>query len=141
MGLYQNIATEMAFLRVTIIADAGNNSRNHMCIKVVACTVQRFVCACVCEDIVCMFYHIYSIQTLYVIILLFFRAVHVMYVVTIEGIVKKISVLSRTQKTCVLETWKPIPNDVNIPIFTLQYLKETVSLASFIILVVFIPII
>lgn len=55
------------------------------------------------------------------------RAVHVMYVATVEGIVKKISVLSRTQKTCVLEVWKPIPNDVNIPILTLQYLKETDS--------------
>ncbi|KAG8249732.1 Semaphorin-5A [Homalodisca vitripennis] len=55
------------------------------------------------------------------------RAVHVLYVATFEGLIKKISVLSRTQTTCVLEIWRPFPIDANVPILTLQYLKETDS--------------
>lgn len=57
-----------------------------------------------------------------------YRAVHMLYVATHEGLIKKISVLSRTQTTCVLEVWRPFPVGETVPILTLQYLKETVSI-------------
>lgn len=66
------------------------------------------------------------------------RAVHVLYVATIEGLIKKISVLTRTQKTCVLEVWRPYPVDVpNQSILSLRYLKETVSKIMFFYQIVF----
>ncbi|XP_046600130.1 semaphorin-5B isoform X1 [Neodiprion lecontei] len=52
------------------------------------------------------------------------RTVTVLYVATTEGLVKKISVLPRTQETCVLEVWGPLPSSVR----TLQFLKDTQSL-------------
>ena len=55
------------------------------------------------------------------------RSVHIMYVATSDGLVKKISVLPRTQETCVVEIWKPYAGDTPVPIKALQYLKETVS--------------
>lgn len=54
-------------------------------------------------------------------------AVHVMYVATLSGLVKKITVLPRTQETCVVEVWSPIPFDAPGSIKTLRYLKDTVS--------------
>lgn len=54
-------------------------------------------------------------------------AVHVMYVATLTGLVKKIVVLPRTQETCLVEIWHPIPLDVPNHIRALQYLKDTVS--------------
>ncbi|XP_039283043.1 semaphorin-5B [Nilaparvata lugens] len=57
------------------------------------------------------------------------RAVHVLYVATVEGYIKKISVLTRTQKTCVLEVWRPFPVDSpQTNILSLSYLKETDSI-------------
>ncbi|XP_069679507.1 semaphorin 5c [Periplaneta americana] len=55
------------------------------------------------------------------------RAVHMMYVATADGLVKKISVLPRTQETCVVEIWKPYVGDTPVPIKALHYLKDTDS--------------
>lgn len=55
------------------------------------------------------------------------RAVHVMYVATADGLVKKISVLPRTQETCVVEIWKPFSGDNPIAIRALNFLKDTDS--------------
>ncbi|XP_018916719.2 semaphorin 5c [Bemisia tabaci] len=55
------------------------------------------------------------------------REHYVLYVATLEGLVKKISILPGTRQTCVLEVWKPFPNDVIPKIHTLHYLKETDS--------------
>lgn len=53
-------------------------------------------------------------------------SVHVIYVATLDGLVKKITVLPRTQETCVVEIWQPVPNS-NLPIKTMQFLKNTNS--------------
>ena len=55
------------------------------------------------------------------------RAVHMMYVATADGLVKKISVLPRTQETCVVEIWKPFSGDNPIAIQALHFLKDMVS--------------
>lgn len=52
------------------------------------------------------------------------RGVTVLYVATTAGLVKKISVLPRTQETCVVEVWGPLPS----PAMTLQFLKDAMSL-------------
>ncbi|XP_063231455.1 semaphorin-5A isoform X2 [Bacillus rossius redtenbacheri] len=52
---------------------------------------------------------------------------HVLYVATTTGFVKKISVLSRTHETCVVEVWKLHSGESPVPINTVQYLKETES--------------
>lgn len=52
------------------------------------------------------------------------RAVTVLYVATTTGMIKKISVLPRTQETCIVEAWGPVPS----PPMTLQFLKDTQSL-------------
>ncbi|XP_011154550.1 semaphorin-5B isoform X2 [Harpegnathos saltator] len=52
------------------------------------------------------------------------RGVTVLYVATTTGLIKKISVLPRTQQTCVVEVWGPLPS----PPMTLQFLKATQSL-------------
>lgn len=52
------------------------------------------------------------------------RAVTVLYVATDLGLVKKISVLPRTQETCIVEVWGPLPSAA----ITLQFLKDTQSL-------------
>lgn len=52
--------------------------------------------------------------------------VHVIYVSTVDGLIKKLSVLPRTKETCVVEIWQAVP-DANIPIQSVQYLKETNS--------------
>ncbi|XP_058797788.1 semaphorin-5A [Phymastichus coffea] len=52
------------------------------------------------------------------------KGVAVLYVATIEGLIKKISVLPRTMDTCIIEIWGPLPSAA----LTLQYLKETKSL-------------
>ena len=56
-----------------------------------------------------------------------FRHVHLLYVATSDGLIKKISVLPRTKETCVVEIWKPSPSGISLPIKTLKYLKETDS--------------
>ncbi|RZC38554.1 semaphorin-5A, partial [Asbolus verrucosus] len=53
-------------------------------------------------------------------------SVHVIYVATTEGLVKKISVLPRTQETCVVEVWQTV-QDTATPIKSIQFLKETNS--------------
>lgn len=53
--------------------------------------------------------------------------VHVIYVATMDGLVKKITVLPRTQETCIVEIWQPVP-DSNIPILNMQFLKTANSL-------------
>ncbi|KAF5284738.1 hypothetical protein FQA39_LY04463 [Lamprigera yunnana] len=57
----------------------------------------------------------------------FYNIAHVIYVATLAGEIKKLTVLPESQKTCVIEIWQPVP-DVKIPILTIQYLKETNSL-------------
>lgn len=52
------------------------------------------------------------------------RSVTVLYVATTAGLVKKITVLPRTQETCIVEIWGPLPS----PPMTLQFLKDTQSL-------------
>ncbi|XP_011264749.2 semaphorin-5A [Camponotus floridanus] len=52
------------------------------------------------------------------------RSVTVLYVATAAGLIKKISVLPRTQETCIVEVWGPLPS----PSMTLQFLKDTQSL-------------
>lgn len=52
--------------------------------------------------------------------------VYVIYVSTLDGLIKKLTVLPRTQETCVVEIWQPVP-DARIPIQSIQYLKETNS--------------
>ncbi|XP_032687927.1 semaphorin-5B isoform X2 [Odontomachus brunneus] len=52
------------------------------------------------------------------------RGVTVLYVATATGLIKKISVLPRTQETCIVEVWGPLPS----PPMTLQFLKDTQSL-------------
>ncbi|KAL6262936.1 hypothetical protein P5V15_005724 [Pogonomyrmex californicus] len=52
------------------------------------------------------------------------RSVTVLYVATATGLIKKISVLPRTQETCIVEVWGPLPS----PPLTLQFLKDTQSL-------------
>nr|CAD7441943.1 unnamed protein product [Timema bartmani] len=52
---------------------------------------------------------------------------HVLYVATVDGLVKKISVITRTQETCVVEVWKPYPGETVVPIHTLRYHKSTES--------------
>ncbi|KAF5272830.1 hypothetical protein FQR65_LT00426 [Abscondita terminalis] len=55
------------------------------------------------------------------------NTVHVIYVATLTGLIKKLTVLPGGQTTCLVETWKPIP-DNKIPILNIQFLKETNSL-------------
>lgn len=55
------------------------------------------------------------------------RALHLIYVATGDGLIKKISVLPRTQETCVVEIWKPFPGDIPTAIKALHYVKEMVS--------------
>lgn len=55
------------------------------------------------------------------------ESVRIMYVATVEGLIKKISVLPRTKETCVVEIWQPEP-DAATQIKSLQYVKETDSL-------------
>ncbi|KAK0086292.1 hypothetical protein PV325_003438 [Microctonus aethiopoides] len=52
------------------------------------------------------------------------RGVTVLYVATTSGMIKKISVLPRTQETCVVEVWGPVPSSV----LSLQFLKDSQSL-------------
>ncbi|XP_039315007.1 semaphorin-5B isoform X1 [Solenopsis invicta] len=52
------------------------------------------------------------------------RSVTVLYVSTATGLIKKISVLPRTQETCIVEIWGSLPS----PPMTLQFLKDTQSL-------------
>ncbi|XP_073996502.1 semaphorin 5c isoform X4 [Rhodnius prolixus] len=59
------------------------------------------------------------------------KTVHVLYVSTVEGLIKKISVLDRTQKTCVLEIWKPFPPGAPVTkINTLQFAAGGVYIAT-----------
>ncbi|XP_052863441.1 semaphorin-5A [Anopheles cruzii] len=53
--------------------------------------------------------------------------VHIMYVATSAGHIKKVTVLPRTKETCVIEIWQPeaLPET---RIRTLQYVKDTESL-------------
>lgn len=53
--------------------------------------------------------------------------VHIIYVATLDGLVKKITVLPRTLETCIVEIWQPVP-DSNVPIKTMQFLKNANSL-------------
>mgnify|MGYP005983464147 CR=1 FL=1 len=52
--------------------------------------------------------------------------VHVIYAATTQGLVKKISVIPRTQETCVVEIWQVAP-DTAAPIRSIQFLKATKS--------------
>lgn len=54
-------------------------------------------------------------------------AVHVIYVANLDGLIKKITVLPRTQETCIVEIWQPVP-DSNVPILNMQFLKNANSL-------------
>ncbi|KAL3289509.1 hypothetical protein HHI36_022926 [Cryptolaemus montrouzieri] len=52
---------------------------------------------------------------------------HVIYVATLEGIVKKIAILPRTQETCVVEIWET-PASVLNPVRNMQFVKQTNSI-------------
>ncbi|XP_058117992.1 semaphorin-5B [Anopheles ziemanni] len=56
--------------------------------------------------------------------------VHIIYVATDDGLIKKISVLPRTKDTCVIELWQPEArtDGVTARIRTMQYVKDTESL-------------
>lgn len=54
--------------------------------------------------------------------------VRILYVANTDGIIKKLSVLSRTKDTCVIEKWQPQPLTGKSRILTMQFLKETESL-------------
>lgn len=59
------------------------------------------------------------------------KAVHVLYVATEEGLVKKISLLSRTQKTCILEVWHPFtPMSISRKIYALKFASEGIYLGT-----------
>lgn len=51
-------------------------------------------------------------------------SVTVLYVATTTGLIKKISVLPKTQKACIVEVWGPLPSSP----MTLQFLKDTQSI-------------
>lgn len=53
-------------------------------------------------------------------------SIHVIYVATQEGLIKKLTVMPRTRATCLVEVWNPVP-DASVPILGMQYLKETNS--------------
>ncbi|XP_040152490.1 semaphorin-5A isoform X2 [Anopheles arabiensis] len=53
--------------------------------------------------------------------------VHIIYVATDGGTIKKISVLPRTKDTCVIEIWQPEERP-DTPIKVMQYVKDTESL-------------
>ncbi|XP_049530217.1 semaphorin-5A isoform X1 [Anopheles darlingi] len=53
--------------------------------------------------------------------------VHIMYVATDAGRIKKVTVLPRTKETCVIEIWQPEAHP-DTRIRTLQYVKDTESL-------------
>lgn len=56
------------------------------------------------------------------------ESVRILYVATSTGLIKKLSVLSRTKNTCVIEKWQPqLPSDTS-RLMTMQFLKETESL-------------
>ncbi|XP_064215610.1 semaphorin-5B [Tribolium castaneum] len=54
-------------------------------------------------------------------------SVHVIYVSTTTGVIKKISVLPRTQETCVVEIWQTVQNPAT-PVKSIQFLKATKSI-------------
>lgn len=53
-------------------------------------------------------------------------SVHVIYVATTEGLIKKISVLPRTQETCIVEIWQTVQDSL-VPIRSIQFLTATKS--------------
>ncbi|XP_044004864.1 semaphorin-5A isoform X2 [Aphidius gifuensis] len=54
----------------------------------------------------------------------FHQTITILYVATAEGLIKKLSLLSKTQVTCVVEVWGPLPS----PAMILQFLKDSQSL-------------
>ncbi|KAJ8986267.1 hypothetical protein NQ317_009977 [Molorchus minor] len=52
--------------------------------------------------------------------------VHVIYVATENGLIKKLTLLPRHKEACVVEIWMAIPH-TNVPIRNMQFLKETNS--------------
>ncbi|XP_057667555.1 semaphorin-5A [Diorhabda carinulata] len=53
--------------------------------------------------------------------------IHVIYVATQRGVIKKLSLLPHFKKACIVEIWQAVP-DANILIRNMQFLKETNSL-------------
>lgn len=53
--------------------------------------------------------------------------VNVIFVATLEGYIKKLTVPARHEKACVIETWQPVPYG-NSAIKQMQFLKETNSI-------------
>lgn len=56
-----------------------------------------------------------------------YKSVHVIYIATESGLVKKMTVLPRTQETCLVETWSVIPPNSSARIRNIKTLRETVS--------------
>ncbi|CAG9828712.1 unnamed protein product [Diabrotica balteata] len=52
--------------------------------------------------------------------------VHVIYLATQQGYIKKLSLLPHHKTACVVEIWQAVP-DANIPITSMQFLKKTNS--------------
>lgn len=53
--------------------------------------------------------------------------VRIIYVSTVDGLIRKLSVLPRTKETCIIELWQPESDD-ELKILTMKYLKHTESL-------------
>lgn len=56
------------------------------------------------------------------------ESVRMIFVSTVNGQIKKISILPRTKESCIIEIWNPAKQDNVIGINTIQYLKSTESL-------------
>lgn len=52
--------------------------------------------------------------------------VHIIFIATVDGLVRKLSVLPRTKQTCVIEIWQP-EFGIDSKILTLKFLKHTES--------------
>ncbi|KAK9890435.1 hypothetical protein WA026_010522 [Henosepilachna vigintioctopunctata] len=55
------------------------------------------------------------------------KTVHIIYIATLEGYVKKIAILPRTQESCVVEIWETSA-DISNPIKNMQFIKQTNSI-------------
>lgn len=55
------------------------------------------------------------------------RSVHIMFVSTTSGLIKKFSIRSNSQEMCLVEVWQAVP-DARIPILNMQYLKQQKAL-------------
>lgn len=55
-------------------------------------------------------------------------SVHVMFVASVEGIIRKLVIIPGTKETCLIEQIKVFPDDSDDAIKVLKILKDTVSI-------------